>query len=384
MWANIYREDDGKIIVKAQVFKRLPTRKIPPGCSVFYTQEYTDAEYIDDVNPYAFYSFLKGKAVLPDRKPRKPNLPDEGFRSDDVAVIRTIGLGDVIMTIPMLYALKSAGFTITYYTSEYALPMLADIDAIDRYQVLNVEFAKEGLPKAPPKVRKRHKRIINLVNRVDFGPIVRMRPRADNFIYVASRQLKVDLSIDRDFIVPEFKSIDKDWGHELLEINGAKRPVIACQVTSRGLPRFWPWDKWINLAVSMPDFTFVFISDEKKLARKKVPDNVINTSGLIDTYELICLVSACDLIVCPDSGLMHIGARLRKPVVLLCGSTDPEKHIAYYPRDLYKFVWCEPRMKCSPCYDWQIESCFGKPSWPICMTRIRVEQVKKAILEVIG
>lgn len=49
----------------------------------------------------------------------------------------------------------------------------------------------------------------------------------------------------------------------------------------------------------------------------------VNLAGKTSLVEWAACVSVCDLIVCNDSGGMHLAAALRRPLVAIFGATDP-------------------------------------------------------------
>ena len=387
MWANIYEERTGLIRCKKPVISKLPSHKIEEGMKVVYTEEPIPDRYISSatsVMPSSINKLFKPEAP-PNLNPLPYNEPKPGQLQ--VGVLRMIGIGDVVMTIPLLKSIKDSypNAHITYYTGEVGKWSLLDVPFVDRVEVVDFDFAHSGHPATPPPLRNKHDVMLNLVNRVDFGNIVLQRPRADNFILVSRYQSGLDLRLNQSFIIPEMK-VDTAWAQELLSLNGVDPQldvIIGCQITSHGIPRRWPSEKWCKLATALPEIKFIFFSDEPRIFSMPVPPNVINTSGMLGVPEFISLLGVCDVLVCPDSSFMHLGARLRKRTIILAGSTDPKLHLKYYPKDLFTIIWAEQRPKCSPCYDWQLSSCQGKIGAPWCMNRIKVRQVANAILSVL-
>ncbi|MCZ7593347.1 MAG: lipopolysaccharide heptosyltransferase II [Kiritimatiellae bacterium] len=49
----------------------------------------------------------------------------------------------------------------------------------------------------------------------------------------------------------------------------------------------------------------------------------VNLAGKTSMVEWTACVSACDMVVCNDSGGMHLAAALRRPLVAIFGATDP-------------------------------------------------------------
>jgi len=176
------------------------------------------------------------------------------------------------------------------------------------------------------------------------------------------------------------------WAEELLTSNGITNRdiLIGCQLSSHGECRRWKIGKWIELATNCPKWTFLFLSDEKKHSEIEVPRNVLNISNQTNLSEFIALISKCDLLICPDSSGMHIAPRLQVPCIVLSGSTKVEYHMKFYPKGWIHPIYAEPRLKCSPCFDWQVRhDCYQKENAPWCLSRIssqKVELLAKKIL----
>jgi len=69
-----------------------------------------------------------------------------------------------------------------------------------------------------------------------------------------------------------------------------------------------------------------------------------NAAGTTNLAEALQLISACRLMLCNDSGLMHVAAGLGIPTVTPFGATDPERTSPSGPhvRVLYKPADCSP------------------------------------------
>jgi heptosyltransferase-2 len=98
---------------------------------------------------------------------------------------------------------------------------------------------------------------------------------------------------------------------------------------------------------------------------------VTDLSGKTSTLELAHWLTHARLILCNDSGPMHLAAFLRKPAVAIFGSTEP--------------AWTGPlgssvtvvrhKVSCSPCF---LKTC---PIDRRCMTRITPEEVLTACVQ---
>lgn len=71
-------------------------------------------------------------------------------------------------------------------------------------------------------------------------------------------------------------------------------------------------------------------------------------TGKLSLRETLAVVAECGLFVSNDSGLMHVAAALRVPMVGIFGPTIPSKNAPYGDED--KCVAMSKNLPCSPCY----------------------------------
>ena len=71
----------------------------------------------------------------------------------------------------------------------------------------------------------------------------------------------------------------------------------------------------------------------------------INLSGKTELGEAVAVIKRCDLFLSNDSGLMHVAAALKVPLVAVFGSTD---HVATGPRGSEAII-VSHEIDCAPC-----------------------------------
>jgi len=99
-----------------------------------------------------------------------------------------------------------------------------------------------------------------------------------------------------------------------------------------------------------------------------------NAAGQTTLAEALQLITACRLMLCNDSGFMHVAAGLGKPTVAPFGATDPERTSPSGPqvRIIYKPAPCSPCLKRECSVD-------GHP----CMINISPQMLVDACLEML-
>jgi ADP-heptose:LPS heptosyltransferase len=92
-----------------------------------------------------------------------------------------------------------------------------------------------------------------------------------------------------------------------------------------------------------------------------------------DIRTIMNLMVHCDLVLCPDSAILHVAGALKVPVVSLFGGTDPRARINYYPTATA--IWPGGEMNGHP--HWY-QPC---PFKGLCYTKITEELIIENCLE---
>jgi len=269
----------------------------------------------------------------------------------NICIMRRLGgIGDVLMSTPSLKALKDEwpNCKITYATDfNYANNALVEVlehnpylDKIIAYQTVNsyrfdlvVDITSVCIneERLTCKNKERHVR-----NRID--------------IFAES----IGVNLESSGFMPIYKVTNEElnWAKEKIEriVYPRKRnnlKIIGIQPSASSINRSWPIEKVRELVNKLNKFdnTFIIVfTDEKSKELWNFP-NVAN----IKNYSISCvsaLINETDLMVTPDSGLMHIAGALGKNTIAIFGSTDPESRINHYPNT----IAINKKFKCSPCW----------------------------------
>ncbi len=130
--------------------------------------------------------------------------------------------------------------------------------------------------------------------------------------------------------------------------------VVFCPGAEYGPAKRWPPEHFASLAQfiahSFPYARIVALGSNKdapiaQASAERAP-NVRNLCGQTSLGEACALISRASAVVTNDSGLMHVAAALRRPLVAVYGSTDP-RHTPPLS-DLAKVQWLH--LECSPCF----------------------------------
>ncbi len=131
-------------------------------------------------------------------------------------------------------------------------------------------------------------------------------------------------------------------------------PVVFCPGAEYGPAKRWPAEHFAALARELhADGHPVWLVGSAKDATigneiaAQAPGACANLCGKTTLAQAIALIAAARLVVSNDSGLMHVAAALKRPLVALFGSSSPR-----YTPPLSKqaqVIWLE--LACSPCFE---------------------------------
>jgi heptosyltransferase-2 len=160
------------------------------------------------------------------------------------------------------------------------------------------------------------------------------------------------------------------------------RPVIGFNPgAAYGPAKCWPVERYGKLAAILaeeldaviPVFGTAADSATAGTIQKFAPENVIDLAGNTTLAEAMALIGVCDCFVTNDSGLMHVAAARRTPLVSIFGSTDPVATGPFSDRA----VIVQKELDCQPCFKTHCKSDF------LCMNNIGVEEVAEAVKEIL-
>jgi len=160
-----------------------------------------------------------------------------------------------------------------------------------------------------------------------------------------------------------------------------EKRLIAIAPGSVWNTKRWPEEYYIILAQLLVknDFCVILIgsSQEKKLCEKILPKgNVINLAGETSILESAVIIEMCDLLICNDSGALHIANAMKTDVFTFFGPTV--KSIGYYPYRENDHVF-ETELDCRPCGSHGAHKC--PLNHHLCMKNIEPEIVLNKIVE---
>jgi len=131
------------------------------------------------------------------------------------------------------------------------------------------------------------------------------------------------------------------------------RPLVFCPGAEYGPAKRWPAGHFIALAQALVarGHTLWLLGSPKDRAvgdeiAAQVSGNCRNLCGATSLEQAIDLIAQAELVVCNDSGLMHVAAALGRRLVALYGSSSP----GFTPPLSDRATILRLGLSCSPCF----------------------------------
>ena len=179
------------------------------------------------------------------------------------------------------------------------------------------------------------------------------RPMAQFYAALADKPVRNLPRLDK-LPEPEMVADAKDADAAIARLNLPAGTYVAFAPGAEfGPAKRWPAAYFAELAQTIranrPDAQILLLGSPKDRAVcdeiTAVVPQAHNLAGSTSLSEAIALISRAAAVVTNDSGLMHIGAALKRPVVAIYGPTDP-RHTPPLS-ELAKILWLH--IECSPC-----------------------------------
>jgi len=268
----------------------------------------------------------------------------EILNGDKILIMRDMGLGDVLLSLPAVRQLKKRfpWAEIVYATLPRYLDLIAGQDFIDRAVSLH-DLDLSG---------NDYKLIVNYIRCLEIYSIERNRgPRVDSF----AKMLGMEIPGGERVVAPILSVANKAKASWLLrEVDG---PIVTYVLQAVAWNRTYPPDRVPELAehlrALLPRHTIVILDVQARLYAD-LP-GVLDLGTLTDTAmdaAAVCAVS--DLVISSDTGLAHMAAALGVPTLVLLSSMPFDWRYAHYGPHVQAIhkIGAAP---CVPCWDWQRE-----------------------------
>ena len=292
-------------------------------------------------------------------------------------VIRLGAYGDMIMIAPVLKQLHEDGYHVILNTSKRGLEVFKHCSYVDEFiEHIEDSIALEDISKHWDKLKEEVNadKFINFSESLECN--VALHPMNPMYIYPKGERYE---RCDRNYydVTNEWSStdvIDKQPYLEFSddEIAEAKKHIkkdkinILWALSGSGKNKVYPWTEYVmgEIFANHTDIHIITIGDVKcQLLETTDNEYVTNLSGEIPMRTSMCLAQLSQLVVAPDTGILHAGgaksnvsSSLKNTATIgLLGHTTKKNITKYFPNDYSVEAECA----CSPCfrliYDYQVQ-----------------------------
>ena len=130
---------------------------------------------------------------------------------------------------------------------------------------------------------------------------------------------------------------------------------VAVVIGGQHATKILPVDKVVEVCEAL-DYPVILVGGPEDASRgdrikERVGSYVGNSCGSLTVGQSASLLKLADAVLTNDTGMMHIAAALRKPIVSVWGNTVPEFGMyPYLPKDMKPAAIVENRnLSCRPC-----------------------------------
>ncbi len=347
-----------------------------------------------------------GLRLLARNRARSRPAPDLR-RVETIVVTHLFGLGDVIMTLPFLRALRvmAPKARVILVVRSPVAPFLDGVDSVDRVLgvgegatrvFFSVARALLGSPSPRPDIA--FLPFTGLASAVYSaalrpkelsGHIVDMQVRATfDFERSQLRALRHPIEMAFDALRTIAPVNRADWGEPRLPEPERERSLLPAARHSEWIAlnlgvawsaRRWPLDRWIALAREVREFAGVVLvggPEDLSMTRRvesAVP-GLLNLAGRTDAAALLATLAACRVVVSSDAGPLHLARALGVPSVGLFGPVDPS--LRHHGGPTAIDLGASEEVECRPCHSGEYPPGCTSPD---CMSAIDLASVLDAI-----
>ncbi len=266
-----------------------------------------------------------------------------------VLIIRFSSIGDIVLTSPVIRCIKEQvpDVQVHYLTKASFRPVVAHNPYIDKCYYL-----EDNLDVLTPQLKKeKYDYIIDLHNNIRTLKVKRaLQCKAYSFPKLNVQKwvlvnFKKNILPDKSIVERYFEAARplgvKNDGRGLDyfiskedEVTNKDIPMshwagyIACVIGGSYATKKYPVEKWKELC-NMSTYPIILLGGPDDRAEgddiaeiDKV--RVYNACGKFNLNESACLVKYAKVVISNDTGLMHVAAAFKKPLISLWGNTVPE------------------------------------------------------------
>ncbi|MCE5271802.1 glycosyltransferase family 9 protein [bacterium] len=307
-------------------------------------------------------------------------------RVESVLVLRFSSMGDIILTTPVLRAMRAhwPGARIVYVTKACFAPLLKGNRTVDEIFILEEPGRREELERLAESLSVRHWDILADLHHSLRSRILRKKIPARSKVFLSKPYLNRSLLVYArlDLYGPEPAPMPWQYAAALaglgLELDNGPcelhpdeedlylfrsalppgwmeaGPFLALAPGAAWPTKRWPAERFAAAAAALCDrhgFSAVLLgggpeAQDCELVRASLgPERCVNLAGRLPLMASAAALSRARLLISNDTGLMHMATAVGTPVAAVFGPTT--RHFGYFPyratsRVVEIPLWCRP------------------------------------------
>lgn len=319
-----------------------------------------------------------------------------------ILIIRLSSIGDIVLTTPVVRCVKQQvpGCELHFLTKAKFADVLKYNPYIDKLILLGDSLSDTIKVLRSEKydfIVDLHKNIRSLLirlslrvpsasfNKLNFKKFLLTKFHIDRMpkVHIVDRYFAAAkrLNVENDGQGLDFFFSDEEKNTNLPLPEAFRSNYVAIAVGAQHFTKIYPAEKVWELCRMLYPNKVVLIGGKTDIERGKQivamsQGNVINACGQLSLRQSALVLWRSDVVIANDTGMMHIAAALRKPVVSIWGGTVPQFGMyPYMPKGLEYLsqIIENKQIKCRPCHKLGREKC-PKGHFK-CMNEINVNQI---------
>jgi lipopolysaccharide heptosyltransferase II len=292
-----------------------------------------------------------------------------------ILIIRLSSLGDIVLTIPLLNAIRAKypDATIDFLTKNEYVSLVQTFTAVSNVHGLDTKTrtAAEHLHR---ELRAKHyDHVFDLHN--NWRSIKIRKELAPSIHIINKRTLKRWILVKfktnllrnepdivgRYFEVASILELPDTGKGAHIPTASAKTNRVAFAPGAKHWNKRWPTEYYIEIGKELAKRGYIVAifgsASESTLAEEIIEEvpNAINECGKYELHELPDAIARCALFIGNDSGLMHIAAATSMPTIAIYGPTVRE--FGFMPRNENVKILEVNGLDCRPCTTIGLDHC---------------------------
>lgn len=291
-----------------------------------------------------------------------------------ILIFRSGAYGDVLITTPVVRYLAGQGHKIVYVTSKRGMEVLKNNPHIEKLIQHKEETPIDKLAENLEHLRKLNKceKVIDFSESIEVA--LSQHPRSPN--YKLPKQERI-ARFNRNFYEYSFehaKIESSDWFNpeklrpelffdkrELYDVRDEGRHESADYIdefkfniligmSGSGTNKTWPWTEELakRITDNYPDVNIITVGDEKCRLIEPEGERITNLSGRIPMRMSMEMTGLVQLVIAPDTGIIHAAGCYDTPKICLLGHNTKECITKHFTND-YSIEADARLASCAPC-----------------------------------